>query len=428
MKNTILLSLLLCFGQLCAQTVPLQPLKIGSKVPDLALENMIGYHKEKEQLSTFKGKFIVLDFWYSSCKTCLKAFPKLEDLQQKFKDKLVIMPVSFLQTKEQIVAFLEKRKKSGHPVTMPTAVFPSRANDWYRLFPSESFPLLVWINQHGILEALTGDADLTEENLRAWINGNQPSVTLKHFSTSFNSAMPLLLNGNGGPDTAFTYRSVFTRYIDSISSYGLEVHKTATQSRLFMANASLAEMVKECLGWRADIHNKKLVWEVRDRDKFYYPNSKPPLEWKRQNLYCYDLVLPGSFSKEQALAFMLADVCRVFRIHAAIENQTVKCWALQWNGNKKLVSKNKPPFYSSSEDGNNFIIRNKPLAFLLNVLNRKTYPLIINETGCIDNIDLELNLPASFEPGYISGQLKTKGLKLVEAEREMPVLVIRSAN
>ena len=153
MKNTcfLLLLLLFCIDRPCAQTLPLQPLTIGSKVPDLALENMIGYGKEKEQLSTFRGKFVVLDFWYTACKTCVQAFPKLEALQQQFQDRLVIMPVSFLQSKKEITAFLEKRKKAGHRVGLPTPVYPTRDNDWYRLFPSEGFPLLVWVNPPGTL-------------------------------------------------------------------------------------------------------------------------------------------------------------------------------------------------------------------------------------------------------------------------------------
>lgn len=57
---------------------------IGSRAPRFNLPNDIG---EKISSESFKGKYVVLDFWGSWCGYCIKGFPKLKEYQEKYKDK-----------------------------------------------------------------------------------------------------------------------------------------------------------------------------------------------------------------------------------------------------------------------------------------------------------------------------------------------------
>src|SRR5687768_13046390 len=92
----ILLTITLIFGicQLSAQYKKnAGPLRVGDKVPEILLSNVKNYPGGKLNLSRFKGKLIIIDFWNSSCRSCIKAMPKTQELQDRFKDKVQIIYV-----------------------------------------------------------------------------------------------------------------------------------------------------------------------------------------------------------------------------------------------------------------------------------------------------------------------------------------------
>lgn len=46
-------------------------------------------------LSTYKGKWLVINYWATWCHPCLKELPELNALYQQHKDKLVVIGVNF---------------------------------------------------------------------------------------------------------------------------------------------------------------------------------------------------------------------------------------------------------------------------------------------------------------------------------------------
>jgi thiol-disulfide isomerase/thioredoxin len=42
-------------------------------------------------LSDYRGKIVILDFWYIGCYWCIKAFPALEEISKKYADKDVVV-------------------------------------------------------------------------------------------------------------------------------------------------------------------------------------------------------------------------------------------------------------------------------------------------------------------------------------------------
>jgi len=47
------------------------------------------------RLSNYKGKWVVINYWATWCKPCLKEIPALNDLYRKNKSKLVVLGVSY---------------------------------------------------------------------------------------------------------------------------------------------------------------------------------------------------------------------------------------------------------------------------------------------------------------------------------------------
>ena len=64
---------------------------IGKPVPDFTLPDTAG---KRVALSSFKGKFVLLDFWGHWCSPCIKAFPQLVDIHERYQGKLNIVGIA----------------------------------------------------------------------------------------------------------------------------------------------------------------------------------------------------------------------------------------------------------------------------------------------------------------------------------------------
>ncbi|MEM7367489.1 MAG: TlpA disulfide reductase family protein [Bacteroidota bacterium] len=63
----------------------LKPLANGQSIP--ILEGEIYPNRERVKLSAYRGKLLLLDFWYMDCYPCIKAIPHINELHQKYADQ-----------------------------------------------------------------------------------------------------------------------------------------------------------------------------------------------------------------------------------------------------------------------------------------------------------------------------------------------------
>jgi thiol-disulfide isomerase/thioredoxin len=62
------------------------------------------------QLSQFKGKIVVLNFWFLACSPCIKEIPELNDLVTKYEGKEVEFIAVTYDSKELVSDYLKKRQ------------------------------------------------------------------------------------------------------------------------------------------------------------------------------------------------------------------------------------------------------------------------------------------------------------------------------
>src|SRR5580700_1985426 len=84
--------------------------EIGKPCPDFKFNNLINSNQKQISLKDFKGKWLMIDFWESQCTLCIQRFPKMNRLQQIFKNDLTVLMVGYneMQYNRNIRKFYSK--------------------------------------------------------------------------------------------------------------------------------------------------------------------------------------------------------------------------------------------------------------------------------------------------------------------------------
>ena len=88
------------------------------KAPDFTLTSTSG---KKINLSDYKGKIVILDFWATWCGPCRRGVPDLVDIQKEFKNKVVVIGISLddQRTMNNISPFM-KQYGINYPIVYGT--------------------------------------------------------------------------------------------------------------------------------------------------------------------------------------------------------------------------------------------------------------------------------------------------------------------
>jgi peroxiredoxin len=90
----------------CFQGIVGVGLKTGTVAPDFILKNLNG---DDVQLSQFRGKVVLIDFWAIFCKPCIIALPKIQEIHEKYNNKeLVVLAINVSEEKNKIQEFIEE--------------------------------------------------------------------------------------------------------------------------------------------------------------------------------------------------------------------------------------------------------------------------------------------------------------------------------
>jgi len=139
-------------------------LKVGDKLPDSfwtqAHLTYTAGKASKQNLSQYKGKVLVLDFWASWCSSCLKKWPMLDSVQRLYPDQVKIMLVNETRNGDDLSKIRPKMDRS--PITALESIYADTllANQ----FPHRLLPHYVWISEKGTVMAITG-ADFMQQSI-----------------------------------------------------------------------------------------------------------------------------------------------------------------------------------------------------------------------------------------------------------------------
>ncbi len=398
------------------------PLKPGDPVPGLLLKEVLNHPEETARLSDFEGKLLILDFWATWCHPCVEAIPRLEQLQREFDGQLQILMVTS-QDKAAIAKFFAARQVSLPSVTADTTLSG--------LFPHNHVPHEVWIRD-GKVVAITGEAEVTAENIRAQLSGNPAQLAEKKSNFDYDLSRPLLVDGNGGQASDLLYHSVITGYLDGIGGGGVYTD-SLNRYKLRALNGTVVQLYRTAMRYLGDgsLAQANRCIEDFDRQQVLPPPGVPAYApAARDRYYCYELIIPSD-QKARAGQLMLEDLNRFFggihHLRGTIEKRQVKCWVLKHTGDPgKLLSKSTKPEIINDEP-NRLVYRKQPFQNFYRAVTGlyKDDPFpVIDCTGLTGEIDI------SFPTGQkdirlFSAALKPYGLYLEQERCGIDLLVIQ---
>ncbi|MCA9660739.1 MAG: redoxin domain-containing protein, partial [Myxococcales bacterium] len=116
---------------------------VGEKIKPFDLEMTNG---KRISASRLKGRVVLLNFWGTWCKPCLKELPEFDRLYRRYrKNGLVVLAIATDSDPEPVVAFAKERKLATKIAT--------GGEDVANSYKSPNFPFSFVVDEHGIIQA-----------------------------------------------------------------------------------------------------------------------------------------------------------------------------------------------------------------------------------------------------------------------------------
>ncbi len=428
-----------------------QLLKQGDSMPDIELSNMYNYPLKKLNLSNLKDKLIILDLWNMTCGPCIKGFPNLEKLQEKYGESIQIILVNPLDSKE----FL---KNSGFPgntkstilskTKLPIAIDEAK---FLKLFSINGMPYQVWIN-NGIIAGLTTGSSVTTDQINNLLEGKgfqgSSNISMEDLGlvddaiSNSNSSVLQLKSKILADNLLFSF--IIAKNIGGKGFAGL-IYDSASNKIIGLRNShTLIHLIADCFDDFNIYQNPdKIVLEVENPETYIYPRSltdEQKTKWNKENVYSYEIKLP--LTKMTGVApsdfllireIILRELELYFGIKASIEKRRVKCRILVKKSKEERLSTNAENYYYQpyGSIGDEGILFQKGNINLLTEEIRQalvSYPVMpfLNETGIPESKQFDITINSSLKNVIkLKEALLPYGLDIIEEYRELTMLVIK---
>jgi hypothetical protein len=400
--------------------------EVGERCPSFKLNNIKYFHQKKASLNTFKDKWLIIDVWDKGCRSCIESLPKMDSLQGKFSDMLQIMMVA-TGNKENELLFDKYRDKMNFQI--PVAFDTKFLNN----FDIDGLPFIIIIDPKGIIRGVT--YMVNSNDISDFLAGKSPQLPRTYSKTQrseqkkkYDYKLPFLVNGNGGKETDFMYRSLLSKADQPADGCPGKVELDE------FGKFEILGIDLNCLymyaytgkypywGPRDSLYGKlwtKAIFDISDSAKFQYINKQS------SNLYSYSLIVPKEKGNSSFLmSVMQSDLEKYFGYKVSVEVRKMPCWKLVILNDKSKTLKTKGgPFYSSpGKMLAGFSVKNYPMKDFLLCLPNVGMPFY-DETGITGNIDITMDCVMT-EINQVKKGLQANGLDLIQGEKEMKVVVI----
>jgi thiol-disulfide isomerase/thioredoxin len=326
MKKYLFIIIILYASELWAQNIPVKPgltVKIGDKVPDVRINDLMNYPAKTARLSDFKGKVLILDFWDTWCTGCLENMPEMAKLKQEFANSVQFISVTD-QSQSVINPFLQWNDQVRNlKLTIATGDKKLSA-----LFPHRLVPHIVWINQEGVYLGATSQNDLNPEIINGILKtGVAEFSDPKTDILNFDPQKPLFVNGNGGQPKVL-FKSILAAYQPGLPSQ-MQTLMNGGNERIMATNVAPYELY--CKVFAISPYslppNRIIYTDTALSRIFRYQKGKS----KSGSLFCYEIIFPAK-SEKKMYQLIRNELDHWLSIHVTLENRLTDCYVLRSTG------------------------------------------------------------------------------------------------
>lgn len=449
MKNTAVLLLVILISNVHAlfgQTF--RALSEGDTLPALNIR-YLNHRVESGNTLDYRGKVLVLYFWNTHCLACLSSLPKLESLNDQYRERFTILPVinDFPGTENKYRNFYEMRKERNMEVRLPTVIDDSTL---YRLFPHRTLPHVVWIDENGVvISNKSSGASLTSDLIEAVIDKKPVILPVKaslvQREYAYDGSMPYLVAGNGGDGSEFTHRSVLGPENPAVRGSGnLYFFSENGHTKLFAANCSVSELYLRAYEmaypnkfrntFAAKFMQKGVVVETEKPIAAGFEKIRLAAQGKLPHeeiqYYCYELNMPGGMDNKNAAEKMIRNLDGFFGVRSCLEKREIEVFELTKADSLLTCLTNHPDARSATQvvrksNTIEILATNVPIAAMLGSINNKfDLPFLVDRTGLTANIDAKIPITEGTEFTDLKRALQSMGFKLSKTRVIEEVLVI----
>ncbi|MGN6396661.1 MAG: TlpA family protein disulfide reductase [Mucilaginibacter sp.] len=445
-RNTLLIIVTIHFI-LCGLSMPalsqeklpthIAELKIGDKLPDQMLQNILGKNKQLKLSDLYKPGVLIINFWATWCMPCIREIPNFEALKEKYPEQFNVLAVSY-QDSSAVKSMLKKYPDPKyHELTTIT-------NDklFIKYFPHKYLPHNIWIDRNGIVRAITDEEEITEKNVLSFINNKPLALDEKKDAMSFDYHKPFHLM-----DSNFTYRSILTKHLEGANGgHTLYGSRNWGMTRFFAWNEFITDLFFELHS--KDMQYYKLDYRIiqvhtKDSLKFFPPwliTNLPNREkydkrivYERERSYCYDLTMPRKVPDTLFYKYAIQDLERIFNVRYSVTQKILPCDVITSIKGSKYNLED----YKVAPDTAGYVLfsqfkltmKSATVEDLMNTVLRTYDPkedLWINESGINFPISLVINFDkkSNLTLEEVKQKLLEYGLKIETKPHNFPVMVL----
>jgi len=307
-------------------------LRLGDKAPDYEFASVSNYKNKTLKLSDFSGKLVILDFWNTSCASCIASWPHLLEIQKEFGDKIQIILVNPMQDPMTIKKVFERRKTLANvDMTLPSV---SSDPNILKLFPVSGIPHVVWLDGNRVVKSVTYSASVNSKNIKGLLNNENVNMPQKLGNEEYISAIfqkPLFLDENGGKAQEIYAYSFFGKGDYKLfPTYGLVSNDERKEYFIVLTNYCLMDFYR--LAYSNRFTHLGLEMVMANRTVLQTPDSaryieKVNGEQIRDNLFVYQVISPPA-STQDLQSLMKADLQRFVGLDAKWVKMKKKCLVL----------------------------------------------------------------------------------------------------
>lgn len=135
---------------------------VNDMTGDFPVSKILNHTPSSSTFRQFKTKLLIVDFFGTWCVPCVRALPKLNALQGKYKSEINILLVSE-EKQEKLENFIQKQTSFIFPVVVDDE------KKFVSLFQPPAYPYYVVIGKNGRIIAIPTQEEITETNIDRWL-------------------------------------------------------------------------------------------------------------------------------------------------------------------------------------------------------------------------------------------------------------------